>query len=152
VSPELIRELSIEEAARVLQRSILGPGPTPKAAKAMRKKTAKPMYVPRAKKSVKSAARKAERSAVVAVRPNYWKRVKNELHVLIWTNDRRYAALRKHLGKESKTTQVAIVTSIAATIGAYIGVAAAVIGPFVTLGLMALLQVGKNAWCAGPTA
>jgi hypothetical protein len=85
-------------------------------------------------------------------RPNYWKLVKNELHVLICTNDVRYAALRRHLGKESKTTQVAIVTSIAGTIGAYIGVAAAIVGPFVTLGLMALLQVGKNAWCAGQTA
>ena len=39
-SPELVRELTIEEAARVVQRSILGPGPTPKAKKAARKKTA----------------------------------------------------------------------------------------------------------------
>ena len=123
VSPELVRELTIEEAARVVQRSILGPGPTTKAKKAA-KKTA---YVLKAKKAKKAVARKAVSSAHV-VRPNYWKRVKNELHVLICTNDARYAAPRKHLGKESKTTQVAIVTSIAGTIGAYIGVAAAIVG------------------------
>ncbi|UVO34494.1 hypothetical protein KUL72_23745 [Bradyrhizobium arachidis] len=150
VSPELVRELTIEEAARVVQRRILGPGPTPKAPKAARKKTVK--YVAKAKKTKKPVARKSASSAVRVVRPNYWKRVKNELHVLICTNDARYAALRKHLGKESKTTQVALVSSIAATIGAYIGVAAAIVGPFVTLGLMALLQVGKNAWCAGEVA
>ncbi len=146
ISPELVRQLTIEEAARVVQRSILGPGPTPKAKKAARKKTA---YVLKAKKTKKAVARKAVSSAVHVVRPNYWKRVKNELHVLICTNDARYAALR--IGKESKTTQVAIVASIAGTIGAYIGVAAAIVGPFVTLGLMALLQVGTNAWCAGQT-
>lgn len=149
VSPEFLRELTIEEAARVVQWSIIGSGPTPKAPKAARKKTAK--YAVKAKKTKKAVARKSASSAGRAVRPNYWKRVKNELHVLICTNDARYAALRKYLGKESKTTQVAIVTSIAGTIGAYIGVAAAIVGPFVTLGLMALLQVGTNAWCAGQT-
>jgi hypothetical protein len=163
VSPQLVRELTIEEAARVVQRSILGPGSTPRAAKAMRKKSAKNVY--KAKKSKKAPyagramkSKKADasgmsaRSATLVVRPNYWKRVKNELHVLICTNNRRYAALRKHLGKEGNTTQVAVITSIAAAIGSYIGIAAPVIGPFVTLGLMALLQIGKNAWCAGQTA
>jgi hypothetical protein len=42
-----------------------------------------------------------------------------------------------------------MVSTISASIGAYLGMAATVIGPFVTLGLMALLQLGKNAWCAG---
>jgi len=57
--------------------------------------------------------------------------------------------LRRYIGKESKTTQIAMVSTISASIGAYLGMAATVIGPFVTLGLMALLQLGKNAWCAG---
>ncbi|RXG91568.1 hypothetical protein EAS62_24115 [Bradyrhizobium zhanjiangense] len=112
-------------------------------------KRAKARYVAKAKKSAK--AKKGHKSATRAKRPNYWKRVKQELHLLICTDDPKYASLRKHLGKESKPTQIAIVTSIAGTIGAYIGVAAAVIGPFVTLGLMALLQVGHNAWCAAQT-
>jgi hypothetical protein len=87
------------------------------------------------------------RSAVL--QPNYWKRVKRELHLLVCTKDKKYAMLRKHLGKEGNATQMAIVTSISAGIGAYIGVSAAILGPFVTLGLMALVQVGANAWCAG---
>jgi hypothetical protein len=55
----------------------------------------------------------------------------------------------RYIGKESKTTQITLVSTISASIGAYLGMAATVIGPFVTLGLMALLQVGRNAWCAG---
>jgi len=81
--------------------------------------------------------------------PNYWKRVQRELHLLICTTDRKYETLRRYIGKENKTTQVALVSTISASIGSYLGMAATVIGPFVMLGLMALLQVGKNAWCAG---
>jgi hypothetical protein len=110
-------------------------------AKKARKKTG---HVHKAKKSKNKG-----RSAVRVVQPNYWGRVKRELHLLICTNDKKYAALRKHLGKEDNTTQVAIISSISLTVAAYIGAAAAIVGPLVTLGLLALLQVGKNAWCAG---
>lgn len=144
VSPQFVRAVSVEEAARQLQRQLTHHrGTSRKAKKASRKKGA--VYVTRAKKSKK----KVGSSAVRQVQPNYWRRVKTELHLLVCTNDRKYAALRKHLGKEGRTTQIAIVSSISAAIGAIIGTSAAVIGPFVTLGLMALLQVGTNAWCAG---
>jgi hypothetical protein len=142
VSPQFVREVSLEVAARHLQRRLTHRGVAKKAKKESGKKV--PVYAPRAKKTKKVA-----RSAVRQVQPNYWKRVKHELHLLVCTNDRKYATLRKHLGKEGRTTQVAIVSSISAAIGAIIGASAAVIGPFVTLGLMALLQVGTNAWCAG---
>jgi hypothetical protein len=140
VSPELVRLLSIDEAARSLQRGLLYPGSTSKTAKKAKK-------VKAAKKSKK--ARKVRSTGAHQVQPNYWKRVKHELHILICTNDRRYETLRRYIGKESKTTQVALVSTISAGIGAYLGMTATVIGPFVTLGLMALLQVGTNAWCAG---
>jgi hypothetical protein len=119
-----------------------GRGTSKKAKKASGRKGT--VYVRSAKKSKKVA-----RSAVRHVQPNYWKRIKHELHLLVCTDDKKYAPLRKHLGKEGRSTQVAIVSSISAAIGAIIGASAAVIGPFVTLGLMALLQVGTNAWCAG---
>lgn len=143
VSPQFVREASVEEAARHIQRRLSRrPGVAKKARKSVAKK--EPVYAPRAKKTKKVA-----RSVVRDVRPNYWRRVKTELHLLVCTNDKKYATLRTHLGKEGRTTQVAIVSSISAAIGAIIGASAAIIGPFVTLGLMALLQVGTNAWCAG---
>jgi hypothetical protein len=148
ISPELVRVLSIDEAARLLQRGMLYPGSTPKTAKkATKVKMAK--KAKKAKKSHSDSPRKLGRTSVRQVQPNYWKRVKRELHLLICTNDQRYETLRRYIGKESKTTQIALVSTISASIGAYLGMAATVIGPFVTLGLMALLQVGRNAWCAG---
>lgn len=145
ISPELVRMLSVDEAARLLQRGMLHPGSTPKAAiKAKKVKMAK-----KAKKTGLGATRKVGNTGARQVQPNYWKRVKRELHILICTNDRRYETLRRYIGKEGKTTQVALVSTISAGIAVYLGMAATVIGPFVTLGLMALLQVGTNAWCAG---
>ena len=145
ISPELVRVLSIDEAARLLQRGMLYPGSTLKTAK----KATQVKMAKKAKKSHSEAPRKLGRTGVRQVQPNYWKRVKRELHLLICTNDQRYETLRRDIGKESKTTQIALVSTISASIGAYLGMAATMIGPFVTLGLMALLQVGRNAWCAG---
>lgn len=142
VSPQFVRAVSVEEAARQLQRQLRPRRGVAKKAKASSKKGA--VYVVKARKSKSVGS-----SAVRQVQPNYWRRVKAELHLLVCTTDKKYAALRKHLGKEARTTQIAIVSSISATIGAIIGASAAVIGPFVTLGLIALLQVGTNAWCAG---
>jgi len=89
------------------------------------------------------------RSAVLSVRTAYWSRVNRELHLLICTDDKKYEKLRKYVGKESRVTQATIISSIAATIGANLGLTAAIVAPFVTLGLVAMLQIGKNAWCAG---
>ncbi len=145
ISPELLRMPSVDEAARLLQRGMLYPGSAPKTAKRAKKvKKAK-----KAKKARAGAPRKIGSTGVRQVQPNYWKRVKRELHIMICTNDRRYETLRRYIGRESKTTQLALVSTISASIGSYLGMAATVIGPFVTLGLMALLQVGTNAWCAG---
>jgi hypothetical protein len=154
ISPELVRRLSVDEAARLLQRDMLYLGSTPKTAK----KAKKVKMAKKAKKAKKKMAKKAKKARsdgprtggnARQVQPNYWKRVKRELHILICTNDRKYETLRKYIGKEGKTTQVALVSTISASIGACLGMAATVIGPFVTLALMALLQVGTNAWCAG---
>jgi hypothetical protein len=161
ISPELIRVLSVDEAARLLQRGMLYPGSTHKTAKKVKKaKSAKKakkaksgdMFHRRVKKSAgKSTLKSAStgHAAVGQVQPNYWKRVKRELHILVCTSDKKYETLRRYIGRESKTTQIAMVSTISASIGACLGMAATVIGPFVTLALMALLQVGKNAWCAG---
>jgi hypothetical protein len=52
------------------------------------------------------------------------------------------------IGKESRMTQAAIVSSITAAIAYVLGTTATLLTPFVALGLMVMLQVGKNAWCA----
>jgi VIT1/CCC1 family predicted Fe2+/Mn2+ transporter len=132
---------------------MFGYGRSPKKAKkAKRAKYSKTVVKKAKKRAPKSAEGRVSRVGTSATRhhtSSYWSRVKRELHILICTDDRKYEKLRRALGKQSKMTQVAIVSSISAAIGAVIGVAATFIGPFVTLGLMTLVQVGKNAWCTG---
>jgi hypothetical protein len=148
VAPQIVRYMSAEEAARQLQRELRRPPPMVKKAKKAKKSAKKGSY--KRVKAKKASAHSASGRAVVRqVQPNYWARVKRELHILICTNDTKYQSIRRLLGKESRLTQTAIVSSIGGAIGAYIGAAATIVGPFVTLGLLALLQVGKEALCSG---
>jgi hypothetical protein len=145
VAPELVRNLSVDEAARAVQRSLRPPAPMVKKAKKSGKKPAR-------KSSKKTAKKKRPASGHVVVRqvqPNYWARVKRELHILICTNDTKYQSIRRLLGKEGKLTQTAMVSGISGAIGAQIGASAAIAVTFVAFGLLGLLQVGKEAWCSG---
>jgi len=172
ISPELVQRLSVDEAARLLERGMLYPGSTHKTAKKAKKAKmatgarygggrAKKATVirKRVKKSAKRAAEKstpksASKSRIGTAhqpRPRFWKRVNREVRILVCTDDKKYENLRTQIGKQRRVTQFSLVSSITTAIGIYLGVAASLIAPFVTLALMALLQVGKNAWCAGQT-
>jgi hypothetical protein len=83
------------------------------------------------------------------VQPRYWVRVTAELHILICTNDKKYASLRRQLNKHGSATQTAIVSNITAAIALSLGITVGVLVPFVAMGLLGLVRVGANAWCAG---
>ena len=147
ISPGIAR-LPVPEAARILQHQFTPRGSSPHSRKTA-KRAARFKKAKKAHKK-KRTAQPSKGTAVVFTRqPRYWTRVTNELHLLICTNDKKYEALRKQLGAQSKTSQVTLVSIISSGIGAYIGLAGTIVGPFVMLGLIALLRVGKNAWCAG---
>jgi phage shock protein PspC (stress-responsive transcriptional regulator) len=80
-------------------------------------------------------------------RQNYWTRVKKEIHILICTNDKKYATLRRQFTKGK--SQTALVTMICGAIADYIGLSPAVIMPIVAVLLLSFLEVGINAYCAG---
>ena len=111
-----------------------------KTAKAMSKKGVAPV------KALKGKA------IVRQVQPRYWARVTTELHILICTNDKKYSGLRRELNKHGSATQTAIVSNIAAALAVSLGFTVAVLVPFVAMGLLGLVRVGANAWCAGRTA
>lgn len=79
----------------------------------------------------------------------YWARLKEEIHLLICTDDKRYAALRKKIAVGGGKSQTAIVGVIAAAIASNIGLLEGAVTPFVALMLIGVLEVGKNAFCAG---
>lgn len=147
VSPRLLKELSPEQVARMIERQRYGRRTSKKAKKASKKRA--DGVVRHVRKTEAMPGKRKARSAVLSVRTAYWSRVNRELHLLICTDDKKYEKLRKYVGKESRVTQATIISSIAATIGANLGLTAAIVAPFVTLGLVAMLQIGKNAWCAG---
>lgn len=152
VNPLLLQHKTPDEAARHLQRRASG---RPSSVRYAKKSAHAPIgHVGRAHGTVASKASKKSAHAEPRTRadksaPNYRVHVWNELHVLICTDNKRYAALRKMFTKESTVSQAALVSTITVAISAYIGAASAIIAPFVALGLMSFLQVSKNAGCGG---
>src|SRR5262249_53267496 len=82
-------------------------------------------------------------------RDERWSRaVMHELYLFICTKDKKYSKVRKQLMTETGHTQLVIVTTIAAAIGASLGTIAAAVVPIVALFLKILLMCGTEGWCA----
>jgi hypothetical protein len=62
-------------------------------------------------------------------------------------DDGRYANDRDKLNKQGDMAKEAIISSISASIGCYLGVAAAFIAPVIVLILLSTGKIFKNAWC-----
>lgn len=103
-----------------------------------------------AKRKARHYHRPRRKAKQVKVIPALWNRVVEELHILVCTKDKRYAALRRQFGKEGRATQVTVLTAISTSIGAEIGTTATtVVMAIVSLGFLTLLKVGKEAFCKG---
>lgn len=106
--------------------------------------------VAKAKKS--GAVRVTTKKASVQItgkKPKFYEAVKAEFVEILCGKHKRYAKLRKMASTYSNESQAAVVGAISAVIGAQIGVAAVLIAPILAIFLLAFLQVGKNAFCAG---
>jgi hypothetical protein len=86
-------------------------------------------------------------SPSIRPQPEYWTRLKNEIHELICTDSKRYAALRRKLNKKGANAQTAIVATISAGIASHLGFAAGALVPFCALCLLAIAKVGQRAFC-----
>jgi hypothetical protein len=83
------------------------------------------------------------------VRSNkYWYAVKKEISILVCTDDKKYKSLRTQLNTLGTKSQTAVVSMIAAAMAAYIGAIAGLLVPMCALVLLAMMRVGKNAFCA----
>jgi hypothetical protein len=79
---------------------------------------------------------------------NYWNRVKRELHLLLCTKDKKYAALRRQLRSKGGHTQMVLVGTISASVGSSLGLGAGAVVPLAALCLIAALRVGVEAYCS----
>ena len=87
------------------------------------------------------------RGTAYASWPKYWVQLKNEFRILICTSDRKYYSLRKQLSAAGQKSHATIVSSIAAVMASQFGVVAGVLVPFCALLLLAMLKLGKEAFC-----
>ena len=81
----------------------------------------------------------------------YWQRFKNEFRLLLCADDKKYASLRKELSQYGGRAQLAIVSTIAASIAASVGVTVGALVPLCAICLIAVLKMGKEAFCKAET-
>jgi hypothetical protein len=79
--------------------------------------------------------------------PPYWKNLKEEFRLLVCTDDLKYKDLRENLVKAGDKSYTTVVAAIAAAIAATLSLTVGVLVPFCALCLLALLRLGKEAYC-----
>jgi hypothetical protein len=77
-----------------------------------------------------------------------WERLKAEFQLLLCSADSKYDGLRQQFASLGSRSQMTIVSSIAAAMATYVGIAAGILVPFCALCLVAFLKLGKEAFCA----
>jgi hypothetical protein len=82
-------------------------------------------------------------------RKSLLKAIAAEIRVLVCTEDTKYSELRSQLNKWAGKGSAFVVSLISAALAASLGVAAAaLIASLVAIVLLAVTQVGRNAYCA----
>lgn len=84
-----------------------------------------------------------ETSVKGATEDSMWQAIKSEIFSLLCTNSKTYATERSEGALTIKNFITIVTTSIAATYHIALGV----ITGAVTLALLSVLKIGKNAWC-----
>jgi hypothetical protein len=79
---------------------------------------------------------------------DYWNAFLGELRELLCTESAKYRTLRQRVTEAETVTSKVIVPAVAGAIGATLGIAQAVLVPFVALALFAIVQLSVNGWCA----
>jgi len=79
----------------------------------------------------------------------YWPKFKEEMRLLICTDDKKYAAVRRQLLTGGKKSQAVILSTISAALAPHIGVIAGVAVPLSGITLYAIAVAGKHALCRG---
>lgn len=88
------------------------------------------------------AARRRKRIAA-----DYWRSVKEEVYLLLCTDDAKYSALLGRLTTTGRVTGPVVIAMIATAVSKELGFGTTLITPFVVLCLIAVVRVGTQAWC-----
>lgn len=77
----------------------------------------------------------------------YWNFVRDEMHVFLCKDEKRYKDLWKSIGALQQQSTAAIVGLIAAYIGGLLSAPATLLSGFVAVCLYGMLKIGKEAYC-----
>jgi hypothetical protein len=77
----------------------------------------------------------------------FWSKIRREMYILICKSGSKYSDLRKQLSRGAITAHDVLVTAIAAAISEELGFGPALLTPFIVLCLIAVVRIGKEAWC-----
>ncbi len=73
--------------------------------------------------------------------------MKIEFNLLLCTDTQKYSALGEGFTREGGQVSTVMVSSISVAVGTQLGLAAGVVSPWVILLLLAVLKLGKEAFC-----
>ncbi len=76
--------------------------------------------------------------------PTWWRLVKHGVYLLLWTDDPKYQAERKHLAGSLKPVVATLAGFLVQTLGLAQGIAVS----YAALALILPLKISKGAWCA----
>ena len=98
-------------------------------------------------RSIVDGFERPKRSTKPRKYPNMYEGIKAEIHLLVCTDDKKYAKLRKDLAKHESKATMTIVGIIAASVSSVLGIAVGMCVPFIAYILLVILSVGTNAFC-----
>jgi hypothetical protein len=77
-----------------------------------------------------------------------WVSIRQEMHLLCCTKDKKYSALRKKIAALSGKSQLTVTAAIASVVAAHVGILTASLAtPLCAIMLLAVLGVGKEVFC-----
>jgi hypothetical protein len=79
--------------------------------------------------------------------PQYWEAFRREFHIFLCTDDKKYAELKRRLATAADKSQTAMVSTISAGVAGSIGLVPALLVPVCAMCLIAVLKMGKEAFC-----
>ncbi len=91
----------------------------------------------------------AKPSQMAAKQASSWgSAIKEQIYLFLCTDDPKYKKAKDEIDKYKGSATLTIVSFIAAGVASVLGLAAAVVVPFVAIALTAILAIGKGAYCS----
>jgi hypothetical protein len=91
--------------------------------------------------------RYAEPEREFATLPDYWMRVKKEVHRFLCTDDEAYRAIKEQISKHGDRVETVGVSILSTAIATHVSLAAGVVVPFCALLLRAAIMIGYKTYC-----